>query len=89
MRRFAVSEFLNLRKAWLHMSQSRAPGRGDSGTCSGDSEGPNSWTEADGTEILVAVTSWGNAVCVSTNTTYRVDIPETLSFIENVIAGLQ
>jgi hypothetical protein len=38
-----------------------------------------------GTEIIVAVTSWGDAVCVATGTTYRVDISDSLSFIDDVI----
>jgi secreted trypsin-like serine protease len=85
MRRFAVSEYLNLRKVWLHMSQNQAPGKEDSGTCSGDSGGPVFWTEDEGPEIIVAVTSWGDAVCVATGTTYRVDISDSLSFIDDVI----
>jgi secreted trypsin-like serine protease len=85
VRRVAVSEYLNLRKVWLHMSQNQAPGKGDSGTCYGDSGGPAFWTEDDGTEIVVAVTSWGDAVCVATGTNYRVDISDSLSFIDDVI----
>lgn len=77
VRQFSTSEFLNLRPAWLHMSQNHAPGRDDGGTCGGDSGGPNFWND----EILVAVTSWGDAVCVATNTTYRVDTASTLSFL--------
>ncbi len=88
VQRVAESEFLNLRKAWLHMSQNQAPGREDSGTCFGDSGGPTFWTNDDGKKILVAVTSTGDAVCVATNTAYRVDIPETLDFIDTVITGL-
>jgi hypothetical protein len=84
-RRVAWSEFLNLRKAWLNMSQNQAPGRGDSGSCYGDSGGPIFWTEEDGTEILVAVTSWGDAVCVATGVAYRVDIPSSLAFIESLM----
>jgi len=85
VRRFAVSEYLNLREVWLHMSQNQAPGKGDSGTCYGDSGGPAFWTEDDGTEIIVAITSWGDAQCVATGTNYRVDIPDSLSFIADVI----
>jgi hypothetical protein len=84
-RRVAWSEFLNLRKAWLHMSQNQAPGRGDSGSCYGDSGGPIFWTEEDGTEILVAITSTGDAVCVATNTAYRIDIPSSLAFIDSLM----
>jgi hypothetical protein len=86
-RRFAVSEYQALLKVWLRMSQNQATC--DGGTCFGDSGGPAFWTEPDGSEILVGITSWGDANCVATGFNYRVDIPETLDFIAEVIAGLQ
>jgi hypothetical protein len=86
MRQFSVSEYRALLKAWLRMSQNQATG--DGGTCYGDSGGPAFWTEEDGTEILVGITSWGDAPCVASAFNYRVDIPETLDFIGDVIAGL-
>jgi secreted trypsin-like serine protease len=87
MRQFAESEFQNLHKKSLRLSQNQATGNG--GTCFGDSGGPVYWTDPDyGTETLVGVTSWGDAMCVSAGFNYRVDIPETLDFIEDVIAGL-
>ncbi len=86
MRQYSVSEYRALLKAWLRMSQNQATG--DGGTCGGDSGGPAFWTEPDGTEILVGVTSWGDGSCVSAGFDYRVDIPDTLDFIAQVIAGL-
>jgi secreted trypsin-like serine protease len=68
------------------MSQNQATG--DGGTCYGDSGGPAFWTQEDGTEVLVGITSWGDVPCVSAGFNYRVDIPETLDFIADVIAGL-
>jgi secreted trypsin-like serine protease len=85
-RQFAESEFRALLKSWLRMSQNQATG--DSGTCYGDSGGPAFWTEPDGSEILVGITSWGDASCVSSAFNYRVDIPDTLDFITDVIANL-
>lgn len=85
-RQFAVSEFRALLKAWLRVSQNQATG--DGGTCYGDSGGPAFWTNPDGDEILVGVTSWGDVPCVSSGFYYRVDIPETLQFIDDVIADL-
>jgi secreted trypsin-like serine protease len=85
VRRVAQSEFLNLQKAWLLMSQNHAPGRGDAGTSYGDSGGPTFWVEQDGSEILVSVTSWGDIPCVATGTTYRIDIPDSLDFINSVL----
>jgi hypothetical protein len=85
-RQQAVSEYRALLKAWLRMSQNQATG--DGGTCYGDSGGPAFWTEPDGSQFLVGITSWGDAPCVASAFNYRVDIPETLSFIDDVIAGL-
>lgn len=85
-RRFAESEFQTLLNVWLRMSQNQATG--DEGTCYGDSGGPAFWVDEDGREILVGITSWGDAQCVATGFNYRVDIPETLSFIESVINDL-
>jgi hypothetical protein len=86
-RRFAVSEYQNLHKAWLRMSQNQATD--DGGTCYGDSGGPSFWVEEDGTEILVGITSWGDASCVSSAFNYRVDIPDTLDFIAEVTGNLE
>lgn len=86
-RQFAVSEFRALLKAWLIMSQNQATY--DGGTCFGDSGGPAFWTKPDGTEILVGITSWGDAQCVANGVNYRVDISETLSFIHAEIEKLQ
>lgn len=85
MRRVAESEYVTLLKAWLRMSQNRATD--DSGTCYGDSGGPGFlvWNDQ---EILVGITSWGDAQCRATGFDYRVDIPETLSFIQDVIDSL-
>lgn len=85
-RRLAESEFQTLLKVWLRMSQNQATD--DGGTCYGDSGGPAFWNE-DGTEILVGVTSWGDAQCVATGFNYRVDVPETLDFIDDVISNLR
>jgi secreted trypsin-like serine protease len=85
-RQFAVSEYLKLLKAWLVMSQNQATG--DGGTCYGDSGGP-AFYSYNGTEILVGITSWGDVPCVATGINYRVDIRDTLDFIDEVIAGVE
>lgn len=88
-RQVAQSEFRNLRKPWLQMSQVHAPGTNDGGTCFGDSGGPTFWTDPiDGAEVLVAVTSWGDVNCVATGVAYRVDIDSSLQFIQDAIADL-
>lgn len=84
VRMIALSEFLNLQPAWLYMSQN--PNTGDSGTCFGDSGGPT-FHDSGGGEILVAVTSWGDAVCIATGVNYRVDTASSLGFLTSVIAA--
>ncbi len=86
-RQLAVSEYQALLDVWLRMSQNQATG--DEGTCYGDSGGPAFWTEPDGTEIIVGITSWGDVPCVASAFNYRVDIPETLDFIADVIESLE
>lgn len=86
VRQYAVSEYRALLKSWLRMSQNQATE--DGGTCYGDSGGPAFWVDEEGDEILVGVTSWGDAQCVATGFNYRVDIPDTLNFIDDVIDGL-
>jgi hypothetical protein len=80
----AESGYLGLKKDWLVMTQNGPSGHG--GTGYGDSGGPNFWTDGDGNEILVAVTSKGDPKLVATNIAYRVDNPEILGFLLGVIA---
>jgi hypothetical protein len=83
-----VSEYRALLKAWLRMSQNQATD--DGGTCYGDSGGPAFWEDPEnGNETLVGITSWGDAQCVSSGFNYRVDIPDTLDFIADVIGDLE
>jgi hypothetical protein len=85
-RQFSISEYQALLKSWLRMSQNQATG--DGGTCGGDSGGPAFWTAPDGAESLVGITSWGDTNCIATGFNYRVDIPDTLDFIQSVFVGL-
>ncbi|MBP7934261.1 MAG: trypsin-like serine protease [Phycisphaerae bacterium] len=82
-RRFADSDYLALLPGWLLAQQNFATGNG--GTGFGDSGGPAFWIEPDGTRVLVGITSWGDPNCVAMNFYWRVDIPETLDFIDWVI----
>jgi secreted trypsin-like serine protease len=82
MRQFAESEYQALTRSWLHMSQNHATG--DGGTCYGDSGGPTFWIDpdtGDETDIVVAITSWGDVPCVATGIAYRVDTSDALDFI--------
>jgi hypothetical protein len=69
----APGAFLALRPGGLYLSQNAARDHG--GTCYGDSGGPIFLDEdGDGEDLrLVAITSWGDANCVATNLTYRLD----------------
>lgn len=83
-RRMTVSGFQSLLEAFLQLNQNNALSFG--GTCSGDSGGPSIYS--DGTnEFIVALTSWGDARCVSTNTVYRIDTISAMSFIQQAISA--
>lgn len=82
-RRFAQTEFLALTQGFLYTAQNFATGSG--GTGYGDSGGPTFWVEPDGSLVLVAVTGGGNLRLIGQNIPWRVDIPETLDFIDWVI----
>jgi len=82
-RRFALTEFRAVTPSWLHTSQNLSQGNG--GTDFGDSGGPHFWTMPDGSLILVSLSSSGDAVSVANDMSWRVDLPETLEFIDWVI----
>jgi hypothetical protein len=77
----AVSSFDALTAAWLRLKQNDATG--DGGTCFGDSGGPN-FLGAGRTETntIASVTVTGDAMCVATNTTLRLDTPGAHGFID-------
>ena len=80
IRRVSESEYVSLTKIHLHLSQKAVFDEG--GSCFGDSGGPIFYVDPDeGNEIIVAVTSTGDAQCVATGLDYRVDIPEILQWI--------
>jgi len=86
-REVAYSAYLRMLPSWLHMSQNQA--KDDGGTCYGDSGGPAFWTEPDGSEIVVGVTSWGDIPCVASSFNYRIDTADSLDFIQDVIDSLE
>jgi hypothetical protein len=80
IRRVSESEYVALTKVHLHLTQKAV--FDESGSCFGDSGGPVFWVDPDeGNEIIVAVTSSGDAQCVATGLNYRVDIPYMLQWI--------
>ena len=88
IRRRADSSYQSLIKHWLMMSQNQATGNG--GTGYGDSGGPTFWTDpATGQKLLVANTSRGDIPTVATGVSFRIDIPESLDFIQAVANALR
>lgn len=80
VRQFATSTFSALNKSWLRLSQN--PATGDGGTCYGDSGGPNFiGAGAAETAVIAGTTITGDALCKSTNVTYRLDTPAARSFL--------
>lgn len=84
MRRYAFSEYQGLLKSWLIMSQNAATD--DGGTGYGDSGGPTFWIDPEQgeTDIVVAITSWGDVPTVATGIAYRIDTADALDFIAEV-----
>ena len=85
IRQVSESEYVALTKVHLHLTQKAV--FDESGSCFGDSGGPVFWDDPDGNEIIVAVTSSGDGQCVATGFNYRVDIPESLDWIEEQVAA--
>ena len=76
VRMVATGTLNAINPAWLRISMNPATGNG--GTCYGDSGGPNFLGTTD---ILAATTITGDAICRSTNVTYRLDTPSALTFL--------
>jgi secreted trypsin-like serine protease len=77
VRRFATSPYRGLTRNNLLLLQN--PNVNDAGgTCFGDSGGPHFWED---TLVMVAVTSWGDAICRSNDMTQRLDLATALDFI--------
>jgi Trypsin len=81
-RRYATQSFLALRPNWLQLSQN--PSKGNGGTCFGDSGGPNFLGSSN---VIVSITSWGDAACRATSTTYRLDTESAISFLSPFLEG--
>jgi len=79
IRRMAVSDYAGLTRNNLHLHQNPNP-NGAGGTCFGDSGGPHFWKR---TLKVVAVTSWGDAICRTNDMTQRLDIASAVDFLED------
>ena len=74
----------SLTKAWLTLPMTLTTG--DGGTCYGDSGGPH-FIHLDGveTDIVVSITVTGDAPCVATDKTYRMDTASARNFLANFV----
>jgi V8-like Glu-specific endopeptidase len=80
VRMVATGTLNSINPAWLRISMNPATGNG--GTCYGDSGGPNFLGT---TNILAATTITGDAICRSTNVTYRLDTPSARAFLSQFV----
>ena len=67
-----------LKKAWIQMDMN--PSHGNGGTCFGDSGGPH-FLGGSRSNLIVATTTAGDAVCRSTDLDYRLDTRSARSFL--------
>jgi secreted trypsin-like serine protease len=81
LRRYSTSPYGGLTRNNLHL-QSNPMATGMGGTCFGDSGGPHFWRD---TLVIVAVTSWGDAICRSNDMTQRLDIPSVQDFLSDYV----
>ena len=80
VRMVATGTLNAVNKTWLRISMNASTGNG--GTCYGDSGGPNFLGTTD---IVAATTITGDAVCRSTNVTYRTDTPSARAFLDDYV----
>lgn len=79
-RNVSVSEYNALNETWLRLNQNEAAG--NSGTCFGDSGGPNFLGSGENeTNIIAGITVTGDMMCKATNATYRLDTPSARNFL--------
>ncbi|HEY0603712.1 MAG TPA: trypsin-like serine protease [Herpetosiphonaceae bacterium] len=79
-RRFSTSRFNALGPGYLRLSQNNSIG--DSGTCYGDSGGPNFLGTSD---VIAAITNSGDAQCWATNVDYRLDTTSARTFLAHYV----
>jgi secreted trypsin-like serine protease len=77
-RRYVVQHVLSLQDQWLLLSMNPATGNG--GTCYGDSGGPH-FLGGVQSNLEVALTVFGDAVCKATDKDFRLDTPAAQNFI--------
>jgi secreted trypsin-like serine protease len=81
VRRFSTSPYLNLTPNNLGLLENH-DATGEGGGCFGDSGGPHFLGDSN---LIVSVTSWGDAVCRSLGMTQRVDTPSVRAFLDDYV----
>ena len=80
VRMFATGTLNSINPAWLRISMN--PSTGNGGTCYGDSGGPNFLGDS---AVIAATTITGDAICRSTNVTYRLDTRSARTFLRDYV----
>ena len=80
VRMYATGTLNSINPAWLRISMNPATGNG--GTCYGDSGGPNFLGDSN---LIAATTITGDAICRSTNVTYRLDTKSARTFLRDYV----
>lgn len=81
VRRFSTSPYSGLTQNWLLLlGNNDATGQGS--ICSGDSGGPHFLGD---TNMIVSVTSLGDAVCRTLDQSQRLDTPSILAFLDDYV----
>jgi hypothetical protein len=81
IRRVSTSPFGGLTRVWLRLlMNSNATGEG--GSCFGDSGSPKF---VGSSNVIVAVTSWGDAVCRAHNMNWRLDTSSSRDFLDDFV----
>ncbi len=80
IRRYTTGTFNALTSSWLKISAN--PATGDGGTCRGDSGSPYFLGDSN---MIVSVTSGGDAACRAMDWTYRLDTESARSFLKDYV----
>lgn len=86
-RRTTQSRYLALDPSFLFLLQN--PAAGYAGTGYGDSGGPTFYTDSNGNEILVSLTSVGDPNLVAFGASFRVDTLSAQAFLASVLASIE
>jgi len=81
IRRYSTSPISGLTKNQLRLLVN-PQATGEGGTCFGDSGGPHFIRRSN---VIVSVTSWGDAICRALDQTQRIDVPGVRSFLRHYI----